>query len=209
MARNTGPACRLCRRQGEKLFLKGDRCLSPKCAIERRNMPPGQQQTYRRRRVSERGQQLLEKQRVRHIYGVLERQFRRHFHEAERRKGMTGENLVKILETRLDNVVFRLGFADSRRQARQIVNHGHVALNGRQTDIPSAAVRAGDEIKVRESSRSLEYFKILAERIEDKAVPAWLERDAKALSGKAVREPSRNDVEGRINEQAIVEYYSR
>ncbi len=209
MARNTGPACRLCRRQGEKLFLKGDRCMSPKCAIERRNMPPGQQQTYRRRRVSERGQQLLEKQRVRHMYGVLERQFRRHFHEAERRNGMTGENLVKILETRLDNVVFRLGFADSRRQARQIVNHGHVALNGRQTDIPSAAVRAGDEIKVHESSRSLEYFKTLAERIEDKAVPAWLERDAKALSGKAVREPSRSDVEGRINEQAIVEYYSR
>jgi small subunit ribosomal protein S4 len=209
MARYTGPVCRLCRRQGEKLMLKGDRCMTPKCAIERRNVPPGQQQSYRRRKISERGQQLREKQKVRYIYGVLEGQFRRHFEEAERRPGITGENLLRILEMRLDNAVYRLGLADSRSQARQIVRHGHIALNGRRTDIPSARVKIGDEIRVMESSRQATYFKDLAQRLGDKSVPNWLSRNDAQLSGRILAEPMRSDIEGRINEQAIVEFYSR
>jgi len=208
MGRYTGPVCRLCRRQGEKLMLKGDRCDTRKCAMERRNLPPGQQRP-RRRRISDRGLQLKEKQRARHTYGVLERQFRRHFAEAERRPGITGENLLQILEMRLDNVVYRLGFADSRVQARQVVRHGHITLNGRKTDIPSCAVKPGDVIAWREKSTNTEYYKRVMEQIQDKIVPEWLSLDRQALSGRALAAPSRSDIDLRIDEKAVVEYYSR
>ena len=208
MGRYTGPVCRLCRRQGEKLMLKGERCSTRKCAVERRSLPPGQQRP-RRRRVSDRGLQLKEKQRARHTYGVMEKQFRRHFTEAERRPGITGANLLQILEMRLDNVVYRLGFADSRAQARQLVRHGHITLNGRKTDIPSCAVKLGDVIAWRERSTSTEYYKVLVEQIQDKMVPEWLSLDRQALSGRALAPPSRSDIDLRIDEKAIVEYYAR
>ncbi len=208
MGRYTGPVCRLCRRQGEKLMLKGERCTTRKCAVERRSLPPGQQRP-RRRRVSDRGLQLKEKQRARQTYGVMEKQFRRHFAEAERRPGITGENLLQILEMRLDNVVYRLGFADSRSQARQVVRHGHITLNGRKTDIPSCAVRPGDVIAWRERSTSTEYYKVVVEQIQDKIVPEWLSLDRQALSGRVLAPPSRSDIDLRIDEKAIVEYYSR
>ena len=208
MGRYTGPVCRLCRRQSEKLMLKGERCNTRKCAVERRSLPPGQQRP-RRRRVSDRGLQLKEKQRARHTYGVMEGQFRRHFAEAERRPGITGENLLQILEMRLDNVVYRLGFADSRAQARQVVCHGHITLNGRKTDIPSCAVRLGDVIAWRETSTSTEYYKVVVEQIQDKIVPEWLSLDRQAFSGRALALPSRGDIDLRIDEKAVVEYYSR
>src|SRR6266540_2496626 len=156
MARYKGPDCRVCRRQGEKLFLKGTKCLGPKCTIEKRPNPPGDQHKGRRRKVSDRGLQLREKQKARYAYGILERQFRRYYEEAVRRPGVSGENLVRILETRLDNVVHRLGFADSRDQARQVVGHGHITLNGRKTDIPSARVKVGDVIGLSEDARNTE-----------------------------------------------------
>jgi len=189
-------------------MLKGERCNTRKCAMERRNLPPGQQRP-RRRRISDRGLQLKEKQRARHTYGVLERQFRRHFAEAERRPGITGENLLQILEMRLDNVVYRLGFADSRVQARQVVRHGHITLNGRKTDIPSCAVKPGDVIAWREKSTNTEYYKRVMEQIQDKIVPEWLSLDRQALSGRALAAPSRSDIDPRIDEKAVVEYYSR
>lgn len=209
MARYTGPDCKLCRRSGQKLFLKGERCLSPKCAIERRNGPPGQQTTMRRRKQSERAVQLREKQKARWSYGVLEKQFQRHFADAERRKGITGENLMQILEMRLDNVVYRMGFADSRDQARQLVNHGHFALNGRRTNIASARVKPNDSVSVYENSRKLDYFKGLDEVIKRKQIPAWLSVDPASLSGRVITLPSRNEIDTRIDEQIIVEYYSR
>lgn len=210
MARYTGPACRLCRRLGEKLMLKGERCTTQKCALERRKMPPGQQRLKRRRKkMSDRGLQLMEKQKARRSYGVLERQFRRHFAEAERRPGITGENLLRILEMRLDNVVYRLGFADSRRQARQIVCHRHITLNGRRTDIPSCAVKSGDVIAWREGSTGTEYYKMVVERIQDKIVPSWLSLDRENLRGQVLTPPSRSDVDIRLDEKSIVEYYSR
>ena len=208
MARYIGPVCRLCRRQGEKLMLKGERCLTRKCALERRHLPPGQQRP-RRRKISDRGLQLREKQKARDSYGVLERQFRRHFAEAERRPGITGENLLQILEMRLDNVVYRLGFADSRRQARQLVRHGHITLNGRKTDIPSCAVKPGDVVAWRERSTNTQYYGSLVERIRDKVVPQWLSLDAESLSGRVLAVPSRSDIDLRIDDKAIVEYYSR
>ncbi|MDO8673511.1 MAG: 30S ribosomal protein S4 [Dehalococcoidia bacterium] len=210
MARYTGAVCRQCRRIGEKLFLKGDRCSTPKCSVERdkRGMGPGMH-TNRRRKVSERGTQLREKQKARYSYGVLERQFRRYFAEAERRPGMTGQNLMRILETRLDNVVYRLGFADSRNQARQLVNHGHFDLNGRKTDIASALVKSGDVVGVREKCKGLEYFKVRAQNITSKNVPTWLSIDVDQLSGKVLSLPSREDIDTRVNEQVIVEFYSR
>lgn len=210
MARYTGPACRLCRRLGEKLMLKGERCTTQKCALERRKMPPGQQRLKRRRKkMSDRGLQLMEKQKARRSYGVLEKQFRRHFAEAERRPGITGENLLSILEMRLDNVVYRLGFADSRRQARQIVRHRHITLNGRRTDIPSCAVKSGDVIAWREGSTGTEYYKMVVERIQDKIVPSWLSLDRENLRGQVLTPPSRSDVDIRLDEKSIVEYYSR
>jgi small subunit ribosomal protein S4 len=208
MARYTGPVCRLCRRQGEKLMIKGLRCTSRKCALERRSLPPGQQRP-RRRKISDRGLQLREKQKVRRTYGVLERQFRRHFAEAERRSGITGENLLQILEMRLDNVAYRLGFADSRTQARQIVRHGHLTINGRKVDIPSCAVHVGDVIAWGEKSTRMEYYKMVAEQIPDKIVPDWLSLDREKLSGKVLAPPSRSDIDLRIDEKLIVEYYSR
>ena len=208
MARYTGPVCRLCRRQGMKLFLKGERCFTPKCAVERRPTPPGDH-GQRRRKVSEYGEHLKEKQKVRSIYGVLERQFRKHFDDAKRQPGATGENLLKLLESRFDNVVYRLGFADSRNQARQLVTHGHFRLNGRRLDIPSAIVRPGDVVSVAPRSKNSEYFKIVAETVGKKSAPRWLEVDAAGLSGRVLSAPGREDVESNINENLVVEFYSR
>ena len=214
MGRYTGPVCRLCRREGMKLYLKGERCLGPKCPIVKRqpnrNYPPGQHGQKRTRRPSEYALQLREKQRLKRLYGILERQFRRHFEEAERRPGLTGENLLQILERRLDNVVYRLGFADSRRQARQLVTHGHFLVNGRKTDIPSYLVRPGDIIAVRPQSRECEYFKVVQETAQSKPVPAWLTRDLETMSGRVVSLPAADQIDiPAINTQLVVEYYSR
>ncbi len=208
MARYIGPVCRLCRRQNEKLMLKGERCTTKKCAMERRSLPPGRQRPQRRK-ISDRGLQLREKQKARHTYGLLERQFRKHFAEAERRPGVTGENLLQILEMRLDNVVYRLGFADSRRQARQIVRHGHITINGRKMDIPSYVVKVGDVIAWRERGTGTEYYKRVARQIADKIVPEWLSLDREKLSGRVLTPPNRSDIDLRIDEKVIVEYYSR
>ncbi len=212
MARYTGPVCKLCRREGMKLMLKGERCFGPKCAIEKRNYPPGQHgSNFRRRQASDYALQLREKQKARRIYGILERQFRRHYAEAARKKGVTGKALLQILERRLDNVVYRLGFADSRAQARQLVNHGHFTLNGRKTDIPSALVEVGDTIGVRPESRKRNYFKDLAESkiLTKKAIPAWLSLNAAQMEATVQALPERDDLEVAINEQLIVELYSR
>ena len=208
MARYTGPVCRICRRAGMKLFLKGERCFGPKCGVERRATPPGMA-AQRRRKVSEYGLQLREKQKARSIYGVLEAQFRKHFREAVRRPGMTGENLLRILETRLDNVVYRLGFGDSRKQARQLVRHGHFFLNGRRTDIPSALVKPNDIVEVAPGSRDNEYFKTVRERLAKKTVPRWLDLDLAGMRGRVLSAPGREDIDTSINEQLVVEFYSR
>ncbi len=211
MANYTDAKCKLCRREGMKLFLKGERCLTPKCAIERRNYPPGEQgkKATFRRKVSEYGLQLREKQKARRIYGVMERQFRRYFREATRRKGLTGTNLLTLLESRLDNVVYRLGFADSRYQARQLVRHGHFEVNGRKTNIPSYIVNVGDVISVRSNSQSKVYFKDRAQIMEANRVPGWLTIDLTNMRGSVQTEPGREDIEIPLNEQLIVEYYSR
>ncbi len=212
MAKYRGPVCKLCRREGEKLFLKGQRCFTPKCAFERRSYPPGEHgkdSQFRRRRVSDYSRQLREKQKTRRVYGITERQFRRYYRTALQERGMTGENLLRLLERRLDNVVFRLGYAESRAQARTLVTHGHFNVNGRRTDIPSMLVREGDEIEVREGSRKRTYFKQLPELAESKTVPEWLERDISILFGKIVKMPERMDVDANLNEQLIIEYYSR
>jgi small subunit ribosomal protein S4 len=212
LARYTGPSCKLCRREGEKLFLKGARCLSPKCALERREYPPGahgRESQWRRRRASDYSKQLREKQKARRVYGVMERQFRRYFQLAQRRAGLTGINLLIILESRLDNVVYRLGFADSRTQARQLVSHGHFDLNGRRNNIPSAIVRAGDVLSVRKESRRTSYFRAVGQQLDDRQVPRWLSLDVDALSGQVMQLPVREDIDVSLNEQLIVEYYSR
>ncbi|MDY6876803.1 MAG: 30S ribosomal protein S4 [Chloroflexota bacterium] len=213
MARYTGPVCKLCRREGEKLFLKGERCLSSKCPFEReRGYPPGEHgrlARFRRRRPSDYSRQLRAKQKARRVYGVLERQFRRYFYEAERRAGLTGENLLMLLESRLDNVVYRLRFADSRAQARQLVQHGHFVVNGRRTNIPSYIVRPQDAIAVRDGSRGRTYFKDRAERLDEGAIPNWLSLDAKTMTARVLKSPAREDIETALNEQLIVEYYSR
>lgn len=212
MARYTDAVCKLCRREGQKLFLKGDRCLGPKCAIDNRSYPPGihgKKATFRRKQ-SDFGMQLREKQKARRVYGVMEKQFRRYFQEASRRKGLTGVVLLSILESRLDNVVYRLGFADSRAQARQLVRHGHFDVNGRKTDIPSYLVSPGDVVSVRSSSRSKTYFKDRTQVMQGNvSAPAWLSLNLAEMSGSVVGEPSREDVEIPLNEQLIVEYYSR
>ena len=213
MARYTGPVCKLCRREGEKLFLKGSRCLTPKCSFERRSYPPGQHgrdKQFRRGRASDYLLQLREKQKARRTYGVMEKQFRRYFKEASRRKGLTGVTLLAILESRLDNVVYRLGFADSRAQARQLVRHGHFDVNGRKTDIPSYQVNPGDVIAVRQRSKANTYFKERTQAMQGTTeVPAWLNLNLADMNGSVVAEPSREDVEIPLNEQLIVEYYSR
>ncbi len=210
MARYTGPVCRICRRQGMKLFLKGERCFTPKCSVERRPTPPGVAPGARRRRKeSDFSVQLNEKQKARAIYGVLERQFQKHFREAERQPGVTGENLLRILEQRLDNVVYRLGFAESRKQARQVVRHGHITLNGRRTDIPSALVKPGDTVAIHSASRENEYFKMVGETLTRKTVPRWLELDGATLSGRVVDRPERADIDINVKEELVVEYYSR
>lgn len=212
MARYTGPVCRLCRRSGEKLMLKGERCPTPKCPLEKRSLPPGGRPVRRSRGrggLSDRGLQLREKQKVRFSYGVLERQFRRFFVEAKRGPSNTGENLLVLLERRLDNVVYRLGFADSRAQARQLVRHGHILVNGRKTDIPSFLVKSGDVIKWRESSTKTEYYKRIAEEVEEGFVPGWLGLDKESMTGKVLNLPARADIETLFNEKAVVEYYSR
>ncbi len=213
MARYTGPVCKLCRREGEKLFLKGQRCLSPKCPFERdRGYPPGDHgrlAQFRRRRPSDYLRQLREKQKARRIYGVLERQFRRYFREAERRPGLTGENLLILLERRLDNVIYRLGFADSRAQARQLVQHGHFVVNGRRTNIPSYIVRPQDVIAVRDGSRKRTYFRERAGDLDEGSVPTWLSLDPGAMTARVLNVPAREDIDTALNEQLIVEYYSR
>jgi small subunit ribosomal protein S4 len=210
MARYTGPVCKLCRREGIKLFLKGDRCFTPKCAVDasRRPYPPGPQPT-RRRKVSEYGIQLREKQKARHAYGVLERQFRRHFGEAVRRGGSTGENLLRILEMRLDNVVYRLGYGESRAQARQLVTHGHINVNGRKVNIPSFETKVGQIVSVAPRSRQLEYFKALAEVLRRRQVPGWLSSDVEQMTGRILSAPTRPEIDANLQEQLIVEYYSR
>ena len=215
MSKNIGPVCRLCRREGEKLYLKGERCFTPKCAIDRRPYPPGQHGKTGSRggnrsgRESDYLRQLRAKQRARRVYGVLERQFRRYYEVANQRRGLTGLNLLQLLESRLDNVVYRLGFASNRAQARLLVTHGHFTVNGRRTDVPSMLLREGDTVAVRDGSRSLEYFKVLPELVEGRTSPSWLNRDGKQLFGSIQRLPERAEIDGFLNEQLIVEYYSR
>lgn len=210
MAGYTQATCRLCRRVGDKLMLKGDRCFTSKCALERRDVPPGYSSVAKRRaKKSDRGLQLQEKQKARYTYGILERQFRKFFAEAERLPGVTGENLLTLLERRLDNVVYRLGFASSRAQARQLVCHGHLQLNGRKTDIPSCLVKPGDVISWREARTKTEYYKALAREIGNRTVPSWLELDKQRLVGRVVSLPTSEDIETKFDVKAIVEYYSR
>ena len=209
MARYAGPVCRLCRREGMKLFLKGERCYGEKCAIDRRNVPPGQHGKGRRQRLQGYGLQLREKQKVRRMYGVLERQFRRYFEKADRQKGVTGETLLQLLESRLDNIVYRLGFAVSRPQARQLVRHGHFAVNGRSTNIPSYSVAAGDVVAVRPSSAENPAIAYAMEEVKGRGIPEWLELDAEKLSGSLTAPPTREQLNLPVQEQLIVELYSK
>ncbi len=211
MARYTGPVCKLCRREGMKLFLKGERCMTPKCAMERRGFAPGMhgRQEQFRQRMSDYGLQLREKQRARRIYGVLERQLRRYFEIAQRSRGQTGANLLCLLESRFDNVIYRLGFADSRAQARQLIVHGHFLVNGRRQNVPSALVKPNDVIQVHESSRRNAYFRALSQVLEHRSVPAWLSLDAAEMRGTVLALPTREQIDVPLNEQLIVEFYSR
>lgn len=207
MSRYTGPVCRLCRREGTKLYLKGDRCYTDKCSVGRRAYPPGQH-GQGRKKASEYGTQLREKQKLRRIFGVHEAQFARYFDMAERRRGITGENLLAVLETRLDNVVYRLGLADSRPQARQLVRHGHFAVNGKKVSIPSYEVRPGDEISVRASSRNMEHFKAIVDAAAVSS-PAWLAVGDDRLSGRTLSVPTRDQIDLEVQEHLIVELYSK
>jgi small subunit ribosomal protein S4 len=212
MAKYRGPVCKLCRREGEKLFLKGQRCFTPKCAIEKRGYAPGQHgksSQFRRKRDSDFNRQLRAKQKARRVYGILERQFHRYYEVSLQRRGLTGLNLLQILESRLDNVIFRLGYAESRAQARLLVTHGHFSVNGRRTDVPSMLLSPNDVVAVREGSRKRPYFKELVDYAEEHTAPAWLNRDLKALSGAVIRLPERSEIDGNLSEQLIVEYYSR
>jgi small subunit ribosomal protein S4 len=212
MARYIGPVCKLCRREGEKLFLKGERCFTPKCSFDKRGYAPGahgKTNLYRRNRESDFARQLRAKQKARRVYGVLERQFRRYYRESLKSTGLTGLNLLQILETRLDNVIYKLGYAQSRAQARMLVTHGHFNVNGRRTDVPSTVISPGDKVAVREGSRKRAYFRNLRETLNGGPVPMWLQRDASDLSGGVLRRPERSEIDGNLNEQLIVEYYSR
>lgn len=208
MARYTGPSCKLCRREGKKLYLKGERCTSGKCALDRRSTAPGQHGAAKKK-VSEYGIQLREKQTTRRYYGVLEKQFKNIYEEAARKEGMTGENLLILLERRLDNTVYRMGLAESHKEARQLVLHAHFTLNGKKVNIPSILVKPGDVISVKESSRSSEKFKALAEALEAKTAPKWLDVNKSELSAKVVSLPAREDIDFEFNEQLIVELYSK
>ena len=209
MARYTGPVCRLCRRERMKLFLKGDRCFKEKCAIERRAYPPGQHGQRRGRRSSGYGPQLREKQKVKRIYGVLEKQFRNYFKDAERQRGVTGDNLLVSLERRLDNVVYNLGFASSRSQARQLIRHGHIQVDGAKTTIPSYQVKTGQQIQVKEGSRKNEFVRASVETARGRGIPSWLELDPDNFVGKVIALPTREDIKLPVEEQLIVELYSR
>ena len=216
MSKRLGPVCKLCRREGEKLFLKGDRCFTPKCSFEKRDFAPGQHGRMASRgggrnrgRESDFARQLRAKQRARRVYGVLERQFRRYYEVSLKRRGLTGLNLLQILESRLDNVIYRLGFASSRSQARLLVTHGHFTVNGRRTDVPSMLLKDGDTIAIRDGSQKLTYFKELNAFAETRTPPEWLNRDIKNLTGVVQRLPERVEIDGSLNEQLIVEYYSR
>jgi small subunit ribosomal protein S4 len=209
MAKYTESVCRLCRREGQKLFLKGDRCYTNKCAIDRRPYAPGMHGQSRGKKPSDFSIQLREKQKARRIYGVLEKQFRGYFAKAARQQGMTGENLLRLLERRLDNVVYRLGFASSRPEARQFVTHGHVTINGKRVDIASYLVSVGEVISIKESSRDNNRVKEMTEALKDRAVPAWLSLDVNNITGTVIRMPSREDIQIPIEEHLIVEKYSR
>ena len=208
MARYTGPACKLCRREGKKLYLKGERCTSGKCALDRRSTAPGQHGAAKKK-MGEYGVQLREKQSTRRYYGVLEKQFKNYYAEAARKEGMTGENLLVLLERRLDNTVFRMGLAESHRDARQLVLHAHFTLNGKKVNIPSILVKPGDVISVKESSRDSAKIKALAEALESKNAPKWLDVDKTNLTAKVVSFPAREDIDFDFNEQLIVELYSK
>jgi len=212
MSRYRGPRCKVCRRENEKLFLKGERCYTEKCAFERRSYPPGEHghgAQYRRSRESDFSRQLRAKQKARSIYDVSERQFRRYYQIAQKQRGLTGFNLLQLLERRLDNVVFRLGYAASRPQARMMVTHGHFNVNSRRTDVPSMILSPGDKLVVREGSQKRTYFKNLVQEAENRNPSEWVDRDIQKLSGKVVRLPERSEISGSLDEQLIVEYYSR
>ncbi|MEW6714552.1 MAG: 30S ribosomal protein S4 [Nitrospirota bacterium] len=208
MARYTEALCRLCRRESEKLFLKGDRCYTDKCAVERRKYPPGQH-GQRRKKQSDYATQLREKQKAKEIYNVLEKQFKKYFYMAEKKKGITGSNLLQILESRLDNVVYRLGFASNRRQARQLILHGHFNVNGKRVNIPSYMVRAGDSIDVREESRKLAPVQENIAKAEHRGLPSWVQRDLNNFSGRILNLPAMDDISLPVQEQLIVELYSK
>ncbi len=209
MARYIGPVCRLCRREGMKLFLKGERCYTEKCAIEKRNLPPGQHGKARKAKLVGYGLQLREKQKVKRIYGVLENQFRRYFETAERTRGITGETLLQLLERRLDNVIYRLGLATSRPQARQLVRHGHFMVNGRKVDVPSYSVKAGDVISVKGASAQAAVLAHAMEEVKGRGVPEWLTFDPSNMSGRVMSLPTREQINLPVQEQLIVELYSK
>jgi small subunit ribosomal protein S4 len=208
MARYTGPVCRLCRREGMKLFLKGERCYTEKCAIEKRNMPPGQHGRRRASKLAGYGVQLREKQKVKRTYGVLEDQFRRYFEMADRQRGITGETLLQLLERRLDNAVYRMGFATSRAQARQLVRHGHFLVNGKKVDIPSYSLKSGDHVTVRQSSRENASILHAVGEVKGRGVPEWISVDGD-LGAKVVSMPTRQQINLPVQEQLIVELYSK
>lgn len=210
MARYTGPSCRLCRREGCKLYLKGERCMSDKCAIARREQAPGQHGAGSgRRRVKEYSLQLREKQKAKRYYGILEKQFENYFVKADKKEGQTGENLLTMIERRLDNVVYRMGMADSRKEARQLVLHAHFTVNGKKVNIPSYEVRKGDVIALKESSRKLEKFKVLIENITSRTVPSWMNVDKENIVATIIELPKREDVDFPFEEHLIVELYSK
>ena len=208
MARYTGPACKLCRREGKKLFLKGDRCYTGKCALERRSYAPGQH-GQNRKKTSEYGLQLRAKQSARRYYGVSEGQFHKYFLMAERKEGVTGTNLLQLCESRLDNIVYTAGFASSRAQARQLVNHAHFTVNGSKVDIPSYLVKVGDVIAVKDTSKSTDEFKALVESNASRTIPKWIDADAQAMTAKVVALPEREEIATPVEEHLIVEFYSK
>lgn len=209
MAKNLDPKCKQCRQAGEKLMLKGDRCVSPKCAMVKRNYPPGIHGPKGKKRLTDYGLQLQEKQKTKKIYNLLEKQFKITYTKAKKQKGDVGRNLMKMLEMRLDNVIYRLNFANSRNEARQLVSHGHFAVNGKKVNIPSYQVKNGQIIKIKSSSKKLKVFATLEEKLKQADIPGWLHLDSKELSGKVLHAPDVDDIKEKVNTQMIVEFYSR